>query len=414
MTSYASRSDALSTSVAAFEDAADLLDLDTGLREFLLRPRRALSVSVSIRDDRGELRTFEGWRVQHSLTRGPGKGGLRYHPAASLEETTALAMAMTWKCALVELPYGGAKGAVRCDPQSQSPQELERITRRYAGLIMPLIGPGRDVLAPDLGTSEREMAWIMDTYSAQSGMITGSAVTGKPLILGGSHARRSATGVGVAAVVRLVAQKLGLSAPVRVAVAGYGEVGRTVAELLDEEPAFAVTAVSDVSGARVCEDGIDTRALARQLDEGASVAESSVGEPLSRDQALEARCDVLVPAAVSGVLSAENAARVQARTVVEAANAATSGDADAILCERGVTVVPDVLANPGGVVASYYEERGETVASTVVEGIKARIGRAFAETASVAERHGVPLRQAALALAIERVAAAHMARGLFP
>jgi glutamate dehydrogenase (NAD(P)+) len=407
-------SPALVAAETAFNGAADLLALDDGLREFLLRPRRILQVAVSIKDDQGQLRTFDGYRVQHSLTRGEGKGGLRYHPEANVQETIALAMTMTWKCALVDLPYGGAKGAVRCDPSLLSVGELEHITRRYAGLIMPLIGPGRDVLAPDLNTGEREMAWIMDTYSAQSGLISGAVVTGKPLVLGGSSARRSATGLGVAEAARMAASHLQLAPPVRVVVAGYGNVGRTAAELLDQYEEFRIVAISDLTGARMASAGMDTEAVARELDAGASIAELSIGEQCGRDEVLTLDCDVLIPAAVASVLTEDNAERIRARTVIEAANAPTTARADEMLGQRGVLIVPDVLANPGGVIASYYEERGREFDNLIAEGIARRIGDAFAAVLEESEQRGISLREAALTIAVQRVADAHRLRGLFP
>src|SRR4051812_46000613 len=236
--------------VAQLAEAGRFLGLDEGVVEMLGHPRRSVEVAVPIRMDTGELRTFDGWRVQHSNTRGPGKGGLRYHPRVSLDETKALAMGMTWKCALVEIPYGGAKGGVRCDPRSLSVTELERITRRYASEIMPLIGPGRDVLAPDIGTTEREMAWLLDTYNTAAGMIMGSPVTGKPVVIGGSSGRKRATGFGVAECTKFAAGMLSMEPPVSVAVSGFGEVGQAAAEVLAVERGFEVVAIGDISGGR--------------------------------------------------------------------------------------------------------------------------------------------------------------------
>jgi glutamate dehydrogenase (NAD(P)+) len=410
-------SSALGASLGAFERAADLLSLDPGMRSFLAKPRRSLEVTVAIRDDAGQLRTFDGYRVQHSLTRGPGKGGLRFTPEASLEETTSLAMAMTWKCALVDLPYGGAKGAVRCDPERHSESELERITRRYAALIMPIIGPGRDVLAPDMNTGEREMAWVMDTYATQTGLLGDAAVTGRPIVLGGSAQRRSATGHGVAEAVRLAARAFALPKPLRVIVAGYGNVGSKTAELLLADPEVLVVGISDITGARYCESGISLPKVAEVLDGGGAIADVEQGERLLPHELLELDCDVLVPAAVSGVVNVANAGSLSTRVVVEAANGPTTEGADAILADAGIQVVPDILANAGGVIGSYVEERGGELAleSGRAAGIiSSRIESAFHATLARAEAMSCSLRDAALTIAIERVADAHRVRGLFP
>src|SRR3954470_18226128 len=250
------------------------IGLDDGMIEMLAMPRRSIEVAVPIRTDASTTRTFQGYRVQHSITRGPGKGGLRYHPDVTLNEVRALAMNMTWKCALVDIPYGGAKGGVRCDPRALSEHELERVTRRYASEIMPLIGPGRDVLAPDIGTGEREMAWIMDTYNAAVGMVLGAPVTGKPVVVGGSSGRRRSTGYGVAEIVKLTVERLGLEPPVRVVGAGYGEVGRAAAEALAAEgDAYRIVAIGDVGGGPYDPDGLDLHAAERYLHEGGPLAE---------------------------------------------------------------------------------------------------------------------------------------------
>lgn len=411
---------ALRSARAAFNRAAELLGLEPGMREFLSLPRRVLEVTIAIRDDSGAHRTFRGYRVQHNITRGPAKGGLRYDPAASLEETVALAMTMTWKCALMDLPYGGAKGAVTCDPNSLSLAERERLTRRYAALIMPLIGPGKDVLAPDLNTGEREMAWIMDTYSAyaaQTGSPLAAAVTGKPVIIGGSSHRRGATGLGVAETVKLAAAHLKLTPPIRVIVCGYGDVGRATAEALVEDEAFLIVGASDIAGARYAYDGLRVGELSEAARAGVGVGEARAGERVDRDELLTQPCDVLVPAAVSGVLDSENAARVRTRAVVEAANSALTDAGEEALADAGVLVVPDVMANGGGVVASHYELTAaafDTDAGQIAALIRRRISAAFREAVARAGEDQVSLRTASLAIAIERVRAAHEARGLFP
>lgn len=410
---------AWSAALLQLERAATTLKLDRGLLEMLSVPRRAVEVAVPIRLDSGATTTFVGYRVQHSLTRGPGKGGLRYHPDASLGQTKALAMLMTWKCALVEIPFGGAKGAVRCDPGKLSIGELERMTRRYASEITPVIGPGRDILAPDINTGEREMAWVMDTYSTVAGHPVGASVTGKPVVVGGSRERRRATGIGVAECVRLSARRAGLAEPVDVVVAGYGNVGRTVAESLAEDDSFRIVGVSDLSGARYAPEGLSPRALASHVDAGAELAEFPGGEPVDREDLLTMACDVLVPAAVGGVVHAGNAARVRAKVIVEGANAPLTTGADDELCARGVEVVPDVLANAGGVIASYFEWAQDLQAMVwadeeVTRGTLAKLGSAFDEVAGASERLGVGLRDAALCLGVQRVAETHLARGLYP
>jgi glutamate dehydrogenase (NAD(P)+) len=396
-----------------------VLGLDDGMVAMLTQPRRSVEVAVPVQLDSGELHVFCGYRVQHSLTRGPAKGGVRYHPFVSLTETKALAMSMTWKCALVDIPYGGGKGGVRCDPSELSRGELERVTRRYASEIMPLIGPGRDVLAPDIGTGEREMAWIMDTYKAAAGALAGSPVTGRPVVVGGSEGRRRATGYGVAECVKLGVGMLGMETPVRVAVSGFGDVGRVAAELLAAHDGFSVVAVGDVTGGRHAPQGLDIAAIGRHCDEGGALVEAPGGEPVDVDELLELPCDVLVPAAVAGVIHAGNADRVQARLVVEGANHPTTAEAEAGLAGRGVTVVPDVLANAGGVVASHLESVQDTHGSAwrareTYAGVEQRLRGAFAAVCECAGLRGLGLREAALCIAMERVAAAHRALGLYP
>lgn len=401
------------------ENAATLLHLEPGLHEMLREPRRSLEVAVPIVRDDGNLATFSGFRVQHNSTRGPGKGGVRFHPDVTMSEVKALAMLMTWKCALVEIPYGGAKGAIRCDPASLSLAELEKLTRRYASEIMPVIGPGRDIPAPDINTGEREMAWIMDTYSAAAGHSVSAVVTGKPVVLGGIASRRNATGTGVAKAAELIARRLDLSAPVRVIVAGYGSVGRTAAEILAEDADMSVVGVSDVSGARYFSGGLPSAQVAAQLDSGATIAEVTIGEAVERDCLLEQECDLLLPAATSGVINEENADRIRASVIVEGGNAPVTTGAEGILSGRGRTIVPDIFANAGGVIVSYFEWVQALQAMTwSTEAVRRRLDEkmeaTFNEIWSFAETFGVSLRQAAVAIAVERVADAHRARGLYP
>jgi glutamate dehydrogenase (NAD(P)+) len=400
------------------ERAAQLLELDEGTHRMLSMPRRAVQVAVPIRDDQGDLRVFEGYRVLHSNTRGPGKGGVRYHPQLSLEEAKALAMWMTWKCALLDLPFGGAKGGIRCDPATLSLSEVERMTRRYASEIVNLIGPQTDILAPDINTSEREMAWIMDTYSVQSGIVAGGSVTGKPVVVGGSHFRGVATGVGVAYCTLLAADALGLDRPLRVCVAGYGNVGRTAAERLHAE-GTTVVGISDVTGARHDPDGLPLDEVGAALDAGATVGELAVGAPLAVEGLLELDADVVIPAAVGGVLHADNAGSVRARLVVEGANGPTTPEAEEILARAGITVVPDVLANAGGVTTSYFEWVQDRQAfswpvNQLERELRARMERAFGEVEALSRSRGLSLRDAALCIGVTRVLQTHRSRGLYP
>src|SRR3954454_12338970 len=416
---YAAGDAAWHKAAAEFREAAERIALDDGIIEMLSHARRAIQVAVPFRRDDGSLRTVEGFRVQHSLTRGPGKGGVRYHPEVSLNETKALAMGMTWKCALVDIPYGGAKGGIRVDPRELSAMEAERMTRRYASEIMPVVGPGRDILAPDIGTGEREMAWILDTYNAALGMTMGAPVTGKPVVVGGSSGRRRSTGYGVAEIVKRTVERLGLQPPIRVVVSGYGEVGRAAAETLAAEgDAYRIVAIGDVGGGPYDPDGLDLHGADRYLHEGGSLGELGAGDRVTPEELLELSCDVLIPAAVGGVIDADNADRIAARAVVEGANAPTTHGADAILVDRGVTVVPDILANAGGVIASHLESvqgaQGLTWSTDeTYAGVRQRLHAAFEATWHFAGDE-MPLRQAALCLGVDRVATAHRTLGLYP
>jgi glutamate dehydrogenase (NAD(P)+) len=409
--------EAFAEALNQLERAARILSLPGGLHEMLAVPRRSVEVAVPIVDDDGERRTFVGFRVQHSTTRGPGKGGVRFHPQLSLDESKALAMLMTWKAALIDVPFGGAKGGVRCDPNKLSASEIERVTRRYASELAPIIGPHRDVLAPDLNTGEREMAWIMDTYATIAGEASGAVVTGKPVSVGGHPERESATGVGVAHVVRRAAAGLGLPGDAQVAVAGLGNVGLTVARLL-ARGGHRVVGVSDATGARYSASGLDLERICRELgEEGACVDQIDLGEPLEREALLESPCDILVPAATSGVVHAGNATRISARLIVEGANAPTTAAADRILSERGILVVPDVLANAGGLTASFLEwadPHSAGIATDVVETITSQLDDAYDAVEDFSRRHEVGLRDASISLGVERVAEAHLARGLYP
>ena len=405
--------------LAQLDQAARIMNLDPNVLEVLRSPKRTLIVSVPIRMDDGTVRTFTGYRVHHNTSRGPSKGGIRYHPSVSLEEIKALAMWMTWKCAVVGIPYGGAKGGVVVNPKDLSARELEALTRRYASEILPLIGPERDIPAPDVGTDEQIMAWIMDTYSMNSGYSVPGVVTGKPLSVGGSAGRRTATARGVMyATVATLKQRAMPVDEARVVVQGYGKVGAPAVQLLSEQ-GCVVVGVSDVGGGVYNPRGLSPVGLAAHHAETKTVAGYEGGEPVTNEELLELECDVLVPAALEEVLTADNAERVRARIVVEAANGPTTPEADEIFHERKVHVVPDILANAGGVTVSYFEWVQDLQAYFWTEDeVNARLRRVMEESyvavLDLAEDRKVTMRQAATILGVQRVAEAHTTRGLFP
>src|SRR4051795_2818597 len=394
-----------------FLRCADVLDLDQESRERLLEPRRSLIVGFPVRMDDGSVRSFTGYRVQHTLTMGPTKGGIRYAPEVSMGECAALAMWMTWKCSLLGLPYGGAKGGVRCDTNHLSEHEIERITRRYASELIPVIGPDRDIPAPDMATGEREMAWFYDTYSQAMGHAVPEIVTGKPPILGGTEARRPATGLGVVYVIEGVLERLRRSVrDQRCVVQGFGNVGATAAEELSAIGA-KVVAVSDVRGGVVNRDGLSIPALLRWKADHGYVEGFPGGEAVGRADVLEVPCDILVPAALERQITADNVDRVDCRILVEAANGPTTPEAEDALRERGVMVVPDVLANAGGVTVSYFEwvqdqQKYLWDVIEVQERLRRQMRAALARVADAAGRLELERdwRTAALAVAVERVA----------
>jgi glutamate dehydrogenase (NAD(P)+) len=405
--------------LAQFARAAELAGLDEESRVRLSEPRRSLTVNFPVRMDDGSVREFTGYRVQHTLTMGPTKGGFRYAPHVSLGECAALAMWMTWKCALLRLPYGGAKGGVRCDPRALSAEELERVTRRYAVELIPLIGPDHDIPAPDVGTGEREMGWFMDTYSQQIGRAVPAVVTGKPAELGGTPARRPATGLGVADVTEALLEGRGEPlAGRRVVVQGLGNVGAVAARRLVELGAVLVGA-SDADGGVARAEGLDVEALLAWVAAHGGVAGFPGGHAVAREAVLELDCDVLVPAALERQIDAGNAGRLRCRLVVEAANGPTTPEADAILAERGIEVVPDVLANAGGVLVSYFEwlqgqQHSDWEARELRARMRSRLRAAVARVEETARRRCCDLRAAALADAVEHVARAGLSRGLYP
>jgi glutamate dehydrogenase (NAD(P)+) len=362
------------------------------------------------------MEVVHGYRVQHNLSRGPAKGGIRFHPATDLAEVTALAMWMTWKCALAGIPYGGAKGGVAVDPAALTTRELERVTRRYVNEILPLIGPDKDIPAPDVGTDEQTMAWIMDTYSASAGYSVPGVVTGKPMALGGSLGRAGATsrGVQIATLQALDRSPEGVT----VAVQGFGKVGAPAAQYLAES-GCRVVAVSDAAGAVVRPSGLDISALREHAARTGSVAGYRGADALTHDELLELDVDVLIPAALEGVLTADNAPRVRARLIVEGANGPTTPEADRILAGSGTIVVPDILANAGGVIVSYLEwvqnvQACPWSAGEVEKRLRDLMESAFDAVGSLSRDKGLTLRQAAHVIGVGRVAEAHGLRGLYP
>ena len=399
--------------------AIELLGYDDGIYQMLATPRREVTVTIPLRRDDGTVEVLVGHRVQHNFSRGPAKGGLRYSPDVTLDEVRALAMWMTWKCALLDVPYGGAKGGVRIDPRHYSQAELERVTRRYTSEISPLIGPERDIPAPDIGTDERTMAWMMDTYSVQTGHTVLGVATGKPIALGGSLGRATATSRGVVHIALAALADRGIvPAGATAAVQGFGKVGRYAARFL-AEAGLRVIAVSDQYGGVADEAGLDVPALEAHVDATGSVVGFAGGDAIDGNDLLELPVDLLVPAAVEGVIHRGNAHRIQARIIVEGANGPTTPEADAVLAANGCLVAPDILANAGGVIVSYFEwvQANQAYwwsADEVELRLAERMGQAWESVSAHAARLGVPLRAAATALAVERVAQAHLLRGLYP
>jgi glutamate dehydrogenase (NAD(P)+) len=409
----------LKDALAQLDAVAERIKLDPDVHKRLRQPQRSLIVSVPLLMDDGRLDVFTGYRVQHDLTMGPTKGGVRYHPDVNLEEVTALAMLMTWKCSLMGLPYGGAKGGVCCDTTRMSRSELERMTRRYTSEIILFIGPDRDIPAPDMYTNEQVMAWMMDTYSMQRGITTPGVVTGKPLLLGGSLGRREATGRGVCYIVRTAAKELRLPlAGARVAVQGFGNVGSVAAKLLYEEDC-RIVAVSDRHGGLYKPGGLDIPKLLADCGAEGHVSQHPDGDRITNDELLALDCDVLIPAATAGQITEANADRVRARIIAEGANGPTTPGADQILAEKGIMVVPDILANAGGVAVSYFEwvqglQQYFWHEYEINERLAQIMGVAFQQVLALAGTERVDLRTAALMLAVRRVAEAQRLRGLYP
>jgi glutamate dehydrogenase (NAD(P)+) len=402
-----------------FDMAAEYLKLDAGLRQILRSPKRVLEVSIPTKMDNGQVKVFTGYRVQHNVVRGPSKGGLRYHPNVTLDEVKALAMWMTWKTATVNIPYGGAKGGVICDPKRMSKPELERMTRRYASEILPLIGPEQDIPAPDVYTDQQTMAWIMDTYSMTKGYSALGVVTGKPISIGGSEGRKDATARGVLVAVEEACKIKKI--PFRgasVAIQGFGNVGSLVAKLFTERKA-RVVAISDSRGGVFNSRGIDPLKAMRYKERAGTVVGMPGTSRISNDDLLTLKCDILVPAALENVITLNNVEQIKAKIVAEAANGPTTPHADEVLARRGILLIPDILANAGGVTVSYFEWVQDLQSFFwPVEEVNAKLEsvmrRAFLEVYESMRKHRTQMRTGAYVLAVGRVADATLVRGLFP
>ena len=405
--------------VTQFDIAADYLELSQEARERVRVPKRAMIVSVPTRLDDGRVEMFPGFRVQHNLSLGPCKGGLRYSPDVDLGEVAALAMWMSWKCALAGLPYGGAKGGVRCDPSAMSHFEVESMTRRFTQEILPLIGPAIDIMAPDLGTNEQTMAWIMDTYSVHAGHAVPGIVTGKPVTIGGSLGRREATGRGVFYCVQESLKLLDMRLEgLRVVVQGFGNVGSVSAALFHATGA-KVIAVSDIKSGLYNADGLDIQALRRHAAETGTLEGFDAAEPITNAELLTLECDVLVPAAIERQITDANAGQLRCRILAEAANGPTTPEADTVLDKTDIFIIPDILCNAGGVIVSYFEwvqdlQNYFWSEDEVNSRLREIISQAFRHVHEAHTREQIPMRLAALSLGVRKVAEAKTLRGLFP
>jgi glutamate dehydrogenase (NAD(P)+) len=402
-----------------FDIAAEYLKLDPGLRQILRTPKRVLEVSVPTKMDNGQIKVFTGFRVQHNIARGPAKGGIRYHPGVTLDEVKALATWMTWKTATVNIPFGGGKGGVICDPKRMSKSELERMTRRYASEIFPIIGPERDIPAPDVYTDSQTMAWIMDTYSMTKGRTSLGVVTGKPISIGGSEGRNEATARGclVAVEEACKTKKMSLRGAT-VAIQGFGNAGSIAARLFAEKKA-RVVAISDSRGGVFNSRGIDPLKAARYKERSGTVVGMPGTSRISNDDLLTMKCDILIPAALENVITLNNADQIKAKIVAEAANGPTTPHADEVLARKGITMIPDILANAGGVTVSYFEWVQDLQSFFWSEGevnvkLEMVMRRAFHEVHEMARKHRTHMRTGAYVLAVGRVADATLVRGLFP
>jgi glutamate dehydrogenase (NAD(P)+) len=408
------------TALAQYDRAVRFLNIPEGVVDFLRYPRREFTVNFPVRRDNGEIEMFTGYRIHHSTVLGPSKGGIRYSLAVNLDEVRALAMWMTWKCALAGIPYGGAKGGVVVDPKTLSPRELEALTRRYAAELIPLISPHSDIPAPDMGTTPQVMAWIMDTYSMTVGYSVPAIVTGKPLNVGGSQGRNEATGRGVILCMVEALKRWGNVRPedIRIVVQGFGNVGANAASYA-HSLGFKVVGVSDVSGGIHNPNGLDVSSLRNFVAEHGDLRGYAEGDPVTNAELLTLPCDVLIPAAMEGQITERNAGHVQARMIVEGANGPTTPEADDILNDRGIFIVPDILANAGGVVVSYFEWVQDLQAffwdaEEVYRQLQRQMVRCYYATETAADEYNVDMRTAAQLLAIKRVADAVITRGFYP
>lgn len=410
---------ALDVALQQMNEAADLIHLDQSTRNLLSKPKRVLSVAVPVQMDDGSVQVFDGYRVQHNLARGPAKGGIRFHPEVTMDEVVALAMWMTWKCAVVDIPYGGAKGGIVVDPKKLSIGEIERMTRRFTSEISMIIGPEKDIPAPDVNTNPQVMAWIMDTYSMEMGYSIPAVVTGKPIEVGGSVGRADATSRGCVFTIVDLAGRIGLDLEgATVAVQGYGNVGSNAAIML-EDLGCKVVAVSDVEGGIYNENGLNTRAVADTVKESGSVVNYPDAEHISNDELLVLPVDILVPAALENQITGRNAKNVRAKVIAEGANGPLTPEADAILRDKGCIVIPDILANAGGVTVSYFEwvqgiQALSWTAEQVQRELKRRMTTAFEAVYSYAQEEKLDMRTAAYVIALKRVAQAIKLRGVYP
>ena len=401
------------------DDAAKILKLDPGVRDMLGTPKKVLIVGLPVKMDNGKIKVFTGYRSQHNDFRGPHKGGIRYHPDVTIEEVKALSMWMTWKCAIVDVPFGGGKGGIICDPKKLSAGEKERMTRRYAYAISEIIGPGKDIPAPDVYTTGKEMAQIMDVYSVMHGQGEPAVITGKPLSVGGSLARNVATGLGVAYCVREGAKKIGLKLKgAKVVIQGYGNAGTFSAEYLEKMGA-KVIAVSDSKGSITNPKGLDSKKVLEYKDKHGSVIGYPGSKKISTEQLLTTPCDVLVPAALENQITPDIAKKIKCKIIAEAANGPTTPEADEILFKKGIMVIPDILANSGGVCISYLEwvqnlQRYYWTFNEVAKKMEEHIVRGFNDTYNLAKKHKVDMRKGSMVLAVGRVLDSFNARGLWP
>lgn len=402
------------------ERVGNLLNLDAGIIERLKYPRKTLIVSLPIKLDNGETKSFTGYRVQHDLAMGPSKGGIRYYPDVDLGEVSALAMWMTWKCALMNLPFGGAKGGICCNPTEMSLNELEKLTRRYTTEILSMIGPERDIPAPDMYTDEQTMAWIMDTYSNYFGYAIPGVVTGKPIALGGSKGRKEATGAGVAYTIFNAINKIlkNDKKTYDIVIQGFGNVGANAAKYLHDSR-HKIIAISDINGGIYNKNGIDVNKLIEYVNEHKILQGFGDTDSITNEQLLELECDFLVPCALGNVVTKDNAHRVKARLIVEGANGPLTNEADEILLDKKITVIPGILANAGGVTVSYFEwvqdiQRLFWEENEVMEKLECLMTKAFNEVLDLSQERNVDMRTAAMMIGVNRVAEAKKLRGLYP